>query len=687
MYPGDPGPLGGECAGRVVAVGSEVTHVRPGDKVMAVAGGSFASHVLARAELVQPLPPGVTVEEGASFSIAYVTAEFCLGHCAKMKKGDRVLIHAAAGGVGMAAVRLAQRAGAEIFATAGSPAKRDLLRSMGVHHVLDSRTASFAAEIQRITGGKGVDIALNSLAGDLLEATFSVLTPGGCFVEIGKRGIKDDAWVAAQKRDWRYFIVDWAVVTIAEDPKLVAALYARLVNELREGLLPPLPRHVFSLDDAPRAFRFMAQARHIGKIVVRHGPPAPFALRRDGTYLVTGGLSGLGLVVARWLAERGAGRLVLLGRRGATEQSSAALEEMRAAGADVVVEAVDISNESALRDVFARMRGNGPPLRGIVHSAGITDDAALLGQNPERFRRVFAPKVTGSWLLDSLTRAEALDFFVMFSSVASVLGSAGQTNYSAANAFQDALAHERHARGLPALTVNWGAWSEVGMSVDRGLLDRLAAHGLGPISPSQGLVALQRLIGSGVAQAAVFPVDWNRYLARVVGGALPALFSEVSGAESVDASAASSGPAQTQSDDLLKRLHEAPESRRHALVMAFVGEHAARALGLGSSKPIDPRTPLGELGLDSLLAVELRNTLGTMLGKPLPATLLFDYPSIETLAQYLFDEVLGLGARGQDGATPAPAPAATAGQLVGDIEAMSDEEVERQIAARAKQKA
>src|SRR5262249_25341377 len=313
LYPGNPGPLGGECAGRVTAVGDGVTHVRPGDEVLAVASGSFASHVVTRAEFVQPRPTNVSAEEGASFPIAFLTAEFCLSHLAGMRAGDRVLIHAAAGGVGMAAVRLAQRTGAEVFATAGSVWKRELLRSMGVTHVFDSRSTAFADQVMALTNGRGVDLVLNSLSGDLIEPSFRVLTRGGCFVEIGKRDIKNHDWVKALDRDLRYFIADWGE-TAASDPELIGSMFARLVEELRQGTLAALPRHVFKIEEADRAFRFMAQARHAGKIVVRHGRSSPATIRRDGSYLVTGGLSGLGLEVARWLAQRGAGRLVLVGR-------------------------------------------------------------------------------------------------------------------------------------------------------------------------------------------------------------------------------------------------------------------------------------------------------------------------------------------------------------------------------------
>lgn len=686
MYPGNPGPLGGECAGRVIAVGAGVTHVRPGDEVMAVAGGSFASHVTARAELVQPRPAGVSAEEAASFPIAYLTAEFCLGHLARMARGDRVLIHAAAGGVGMAAVRLAQRAGAEIFATAGSDWKRDLLRAMGVTHVLDSRSPSFAGEIMTRTGGRGVDIVLNSLSGEMIEPSFAVLSRGGRFVEIGKRGIKDHAWVAAQNRDLRYFIVDWGD-TAAREPALIGDMYARLVEELRSGTLRPLPRHVFTLDQAGRAFRFMAQARHAGKIVVTHGSGAAPAVRRDGTYLITGGLSGLGLLVARWLGQQGAGRLVLLGRRGVTGEAAPVLDELRTLGTEIVAEALDVSDETALRGLLARLRSSGLPLRGVLHSAGVLDDAGLIQQDAQRFARVFAPKVQGGWLLDALTRNDSLDWFVLFSSVAAVLGSPGQANHSAANAFLDVLAHERRNRGLPALSINWGPWTEVGAAADRGLTERLAAQGLGALTPSQGLLAFQRLLESGATQSAVLPVDWKRYLASFARGTTPAFFGEVAGGSSGATAADTEASTDSKTAELHQELAAAPESRRRPMVAAFVRERALRALGVDPAKSVDPRAPLGDLGLDSLLAVELRNTLGSALGKPLPATLLFDYPSIDTLTDYLLTDVLEFGDAARAATAEVVAPAAAAGELVGSIEAMSDDEVDRLIAARAKRKA
>ncbi|HEX4448761.1 MAG TPA: SDR family NAD(P)-dependent oxidoreductase, partial [Polyangiaceae bacterium] len=684
MYPGDPGPLGGECAGSVVAVGAGVTHVKPGDDVLAVAPGCFASHVIARSEFVQRRPEGVTAEEGASFPIAFLTAAFCLDHLARMRAGDRVLIHAAAGGVGMAAVRLAQRAGAEVFATAGSPWKRELLRSLGVPHVLDSRSASFADAIEELTQGRGVDVILNSLSGELIDASFRVLADGGRFVEIGKRGIKDAAWVNALGRGHAYFVVDWGE-TGDREPALIGAMLEKLVDELRQGKLAPLPRHVFALDEASRAFRFMAQARHAGRIVLRHGAPSPTSIRKDGTYLVTGGLSGLGPIVAGWLVDRGAGRVVLVSRRRVTPEVNARLEPLRNRGTAIVAESLDVSDESALRGLLDRLRKDGPPLRGIVHSAGVLDDAGLLQQDSAKMARVFAPKIRGGWLLDALTRGDALDWFVLFSSVAAVLGSPGQANHSAANAFLDLLARERKSRGLPGLSINWGAWTEVGAAADRGITERLASQGLGALTPEQGRKALERVLGEAGAQVAVLPVDWRRYGQQVAGAASTAFLAELVGTES--SVAAPGGKAKGAGEgtgarpaDLREQLATVPRGRWRPMVAAFVRERALGALGLDPARAIDPETPLGELGLDSLLAVELRNTLSTALARPMPATLLFDYPTLDALTGYILKNALGV----VDDEAPAHVPTPTlAPNLVGSIEELSDEEVERQLGAMA----
>jgi acyl transferase domain-containing protein/NADPH:quinone reductase-like Zn-dependent oxidoreductase/ubiquinone/menaquinone biosynthesis C-methylase UbiE/acyl carrier protein len=668
LYPGNPGPLGAECSGRVAAIGSGVTHVAPGDAVMAVAGGALASHVIARAELVQRRSAEVSAPEAATFPIAFLTASFCLDHVGRLSNGESVLIHAATGGVGLAAVQLAQRIGAHVIATAGTPAKRALLRDRGIEHVFDSRSASFADDVLKVTAERGVDVVLNSLAGDLIEPSFRAIADGGRFIEIGKRGIKSKAWVDGLGRGIRYDVVDWGE-TANQEPLLIGRIFERLASDFAGGRLTPLPRHEFGIDQATKAFRLMAQAGHIGRIAIRHDANAPRFARRDGTYLITGGLSGLGLDVARHLAREGAGRLVLISRRQPTEQALHTIEEIRGEGTDVVAEPVDVTDAAAIGKLLSRIRTEGPPLRGVLHAAGVLVNGALLRQSVETFRQVLAPKVEGAAILDRLTRGDALDWFVMFSSIAAILGGAGQANHAAANAYLDQLAWQRQESGLPGVSINWGAWSEVGSAAD--LSDKLGELGVGFLTPSQGLMALHHIMQSGARQLAVLPIDWEQYRNKIGATVHSTLLSHIG-----RSSKAASRPDRTQAQpvhNFRREVDEAPLHRRRAMVLEFVRERLVAALGLEKSRPVDPQMAFGDMGLDSLLSVELRNVLGLALGCTFPATLLFDYPTINSLSTFLIQDCWG---------TEAPSQAASPRDTVADIEDLSEDDVDRLLKSK-----
>ena len=667
LYPGNPGPLGGECAGHVTAVGEGVSHVRIGDRVMAVAGGSFASHVIARGDLVQAIPPGMSDEEAAGFPIPWLTAAFCLEHVAKLKGGERVLIHAAAGGVGLAAVRVAQRAGAEVFATAGAPWKRELLAEAGVQHIYDSRTTAFADQILADTDGAGVDVVLNSLAGEIMDASFRAIAAGGRFVEIGKNNLKSVSWVGGLKRDIAYTIVDWGK-TSEEEPLLIRGLLERLISDATA--LPPMPRAVFDANEADKAFRVMAQARHAGKIVLR-SVARPIEFQRNGTYLISGGLSGIGLEAAQWLAAHGAGKLALFSRRGVTPEAETAIARMQAAGAEIVAEAIDVGDRDALAALLRRLRSEGPPLRGVIHSAGALANAALGNLDAARFETVFRARHDGAAALDDLTRIDPLDFFVLDSSIASVLGAAGQANYAAANAYMDALAHSRRLRGAPGLSVNWGAWSSVGVASD--LSTFLSAQGIAKFAPKHGLDALAYLLPRG-PQAAVAAIDWTAYIANR-GRTSPFLREVACGSVPVPRRQIGK-PSATQ---VRAEIERAPIGRRGSLITAIVAREAAAVIGFAADREIDPRQPLGDLGLDLLMAVDLRNRLGQVFNHRFPATLLFDYPSIEALAAHVGQTVFGLN----DGAEPpAAAPKDNETHSFASIEGLSDEDIDSMMATR-----
>ncbi len=450
LYPGDAGALGLECAGTVVAIGAGVNNFQLGDRILAMTSGSFSQYVTVDARLVVPIPAFLSFTQAATIPGAFLTAYYGLHHLAKIQPGEKVLIHAATGGVGLAAVHLAMAKGAEIFATA-SPSKWHFLRSMGVKPIMNSRTLDFADEVMQITQNQGVDIVLNCLTGKFIPKSISVLADTGRFVEIGKLGIWQAIQVKQLKPNAAYFNFDLLQVT-QQQPDLIASMLRQLIEKFKIGELQPLPCKLFPVERVVDAFRYMQQAKHIGKIAIAYHSPS---VRSDGTYLITGGLGDLGLLVAKLLAAKGAKHLVLVGRN---QPTSVVIEHLKAQFADinVLVAQVDIASNAQLAQVLTDIESL-PPLRGVFHAAGILDDGILQQQTWERFEKVLAPKVQGAWNLHVLTRNYPLDFFIMFSSVASLFGSAGQANYAAANSFLDALAHTRKQKGQVALSINWGA--------------------------------------------------------------------------------------------------------------------------------------------------------------------------------------------------------------------------------------
>jgi acyl transferase domain-containing protein len=682
LYPGDPGPPGGECAGRVTAVGAAVTTFRPGDRVMAIAPGSFARYVIAESALAIRVPDAVDLADAATIPIAFLTAWHGLQTLARMGPGDRVLIHAAAGGVGMAAVQLARRAGAEVFATAGSETKRELLRSLGVRQVMDSRSAGFADQVRAATGGAGVTIVLNSLAGEFIPASLRLLAPGGCFVEIGKVAIWNAEEVAALRPDIRYEVMDLATIC-AVDPAAISAMLEQVCAALTAQSLRPLPRTVFPIGDVAAAFRFMAQARHVGKIVVTQGDDdsptegaSPAVVRADASYLVTGGLGALGLLVARWLADRGATHIALMGRGAPSAAARAEIDEIERRGARVTIFHGDVARATDVASVLVAIDTTLPPLRGVVHGAGVLDDKPIRQETVEALAAVIAPKALGAWNLHRATRDRALDFFVLFSSVASVIGSPGQAGYAAGNAFLDALAHLRRAEGLPAMSINWGPWRGVGMAAAGGAnRDRLwQAAGIGTIAPDQGMQILGALLSRRTAQCTVLPL---RNPAKL--RAVPALASQRLLADLIGPAAPETAATSADRADLLRRCEHAAPAARLEIVTGYLRQAAERVL----RRPIDdtdPRRPLTELGLDSLMGIEYMNALSTSLGETLPPTLLFDHSTLEALARYVSSDVLRI-ATDRPAAAVATAPADSI-DLLAAVEGLSEQEAQRAIADR-----
>ncbi|SEM07181.1 Acyl transferase domain-containing protein [Stigmatella aurantiaca] len=628
-------PLGFECAGRISAVGKGVSGLEVGQAVVGIAPRAFDSFVTTSSQLVAPLPSGMLVEDAAAIPVAFLTAWYALEHVARLRAGERVLIHAAAGGVGLAAVQVAQLAGAEIFATAGTEDKRALLRSMGIQHVMDSRSLAFADEVRARTGSEGVDVVLNSLSGEFIPASLGVLREYGRFVEIGKRDYVQDQPLGLKPflRQLSFTLVDLRSMSRAR-PALVQRLLAEILERFASGAFRLPPVKVLPVSRVAEAMRAMAQGEHVGKLVLsfsRESAPSTLlpaaasgaAIRPDGTYLLTGGAGGVGLQLARSLVSRGARSLVLLGRSEPPAEALRVAEELRASGARVEFARADVADAGALAAVLTDLRRRLPPLQGVIHAAAVLDDATLLRLTPEQMRRVAAPKILGAWNLHVLTRGDDLGCFVLCSSVASVLGSPGQGNYCAANAFLDALAHHRRSLGLPGLSINYGPWAEVGLAAaqsNRG--ERLAMSGIESFTPQQGAEVFTRLLTEAAVQVSAMRLNvrqWREsHLSSARSPLLSALLEEAQGA---------SAQGGTWREQLLAH----PPGDRSRVLENYLQEQLGRVLRCAPSR-IEPSAPFKNLGVDSLMAIEFRNRLEGGLGVGLSTAIVWQYPNVSALA-------------------------------------------------------
>jgi NADPH:quinone reductase-like Zn-dependent oxidoreductase/short-subunit dehydrogenase/acyl carrier protein len=626
LYPGDPGPIGGDFAGTVTQLGEGATELEVGQRVYGFMQGAFASRFNVPAQLLAPIPDGVSAVEAATIPAAALTVRLAFDW-AQLQPGDRVLIHAASGGVGLAAIQMAQQQGATVFATA-SNYKRATLRKLGVKYVYDSRTTDFADQILADTGGSGVDVVLNSLTSEgFLEATVRATAQNGRFAEIAKRDIWTPGQMAAARPDIAYEIVALDTVTIQE-PERIRELLTEVSKGLAKGEWTPLPAEIYPLTESRAAFRRMQQARHIGKIVVQI--PNPLQPRADRSYLITGGLGAIGLHTASYLAQLGAGDLVLTSRRAPDTDAQRAIDEIAERyKCRIHVFAADVGDESEVEQLLERIRTELPPLAGVVHLAGVLDDALLSQQSLERFETTLAPKAFGAWHLDRLTRDDELDFFIVSSSVSSLFGSPGQSNYATANALLDGLVAQRRANGLPATGVNFGPWAQGGMASSAAATANISAQGLIPLEPSAALGALAEVVANGTGQAAVIKANWQR-AAKVLGSSRPPI---------LDLVLPSAVGEVTGDSELLKQMQEIPVPQRAGFVTEFLQREVQNFLRLASPPAATSR--FLDLGTDSLMAIELRNRLHSQFGGAftINATAVFDYPTIGGLAEYLVGQL------------------------------------------------
>lgn len=618
MYPGELGALGSECAGVVTQLGRGVRNVALGDRVMALTTGSFSRYVTVDARLVAPVPEGLSFAQAATTPVAFLTAWYALHDLAQLRAGETLLIHAAAGGVGMAAVQVARYIGATVLATA-SPPKWDVVRSMGVTEVASSRDSNFAQQFRRPTAS--VDVVLNSLAHEFNDASLSLLSPGGRFVEMGKTDIRNPTDVVREYPGVRYTHFDLEDAGVER----LAEMFAEICRAFASGQLMALPVRAFAMTDAESAFRLMARARHVGKIALL---PVGVSSSEPATVLVTGGLGALGMEAARALAEGGTRHLVLMGRRGMQSPDAARnVAALEALGARVSVVAGDVTDPADIAKAL-EVIPTALPLRGVVHAAGVLDDGVLDAQTAERFVNVMAPKVMAAWNLHVLTRASRLDFFVLFSSLAGTLGSAGQSGYAAANSFLDALAAHRRARGLPASSLAWGTWAQGGLAaaLELQLKARLSREGIEPLAMAEGRALFERSLQRPEAYLAPAAIDLRK-VAKAFEASIPPIWQ-----------ALLRKPSQvlaTSTGDDAKSLSILPAEQQLHAISRLVRSEVARVLSLSSESGVQSNQPLKELGLDSLMAVELRNGLARRLGMSLPATLVFHHPTTSAIVEYV----------------------------------------------------
>ena len=634
MYPGDPGNPGVECVGEVVAIGPGVEGFALGEHVLAIPEHGYCTFANAPVNMVFKRPDDLSLAGAATLLVAYLTATYGLNHLSGMKAGERVLIHAGAGGVGLAAIQLAKRAGAEIFATAGSPAKRAYLREIGVDHVLDSRSLDFVDAIRSITQGEGIDLVLNSLTGPAMRESLALLRSGGRFVEIGKTDVYTPEEAHGINPLADYHLIE-LLAPFQDNAPLMQQLFDDIRDGLKSGELTPLPYRTFGLDEAPQAFRYMSGARHIGKIVViDRSAPDYKQIASSGCYLITGGLGGLGLTYARWLASEGAATIVLVSRRAPGAEERAAISAIEEMGARVLAEQADIGDRQQVEDLLKRVVTPFTPLRGIIHAAGLIDDGMILSQDHDRFDAVMRPKIDGAWHLHELTLRYPLDFFVLFSSGAGVFGNPGQSSYAVGSVFLDELARARQRAGLPALSIDWGPWAEVGMAarMDKRHAETWGAQGLSTIAPEQGLTLLDMLLRSNRhEQVAVLPLDTTLWQSG--SDHVPPLLSGLV-KSSVDQTLKSAN-----GESALARLSQAPLADRHGIVVDAITEMVMEIFGLAESRTLSAEQNLTEIGMDSLMAIQLSNRMKSAFSVAMPATIAFQRPMINEIADYVLEQM------------------------------------------------
>lgn len=653
--------FGFDAAGVVIARGDGVNRLEVGDRVMlTLTPGSMAHTVVSRADFVSRLPVNITFAEGAGVPLAFLTAWHALVTVGKLQAGERVLIHAAAGGVGQAAIQVARACGATVFATASAPKQR-ILRDQGLDAIFDSRSPSFSASVLAATGNSGVDVVLNCLTGEMIPASLACTARGGRFVEIGKSGIWTAAQVAAHRGDVAYAPFDLADVARA-DPAYIRQTLDLIARKLANGEFAPIRTQAFPATAVTEAFRLVSRARHAGKVAIVM--PRVDDGQARGIHVVTGGFGALAQSLCGHLQATGVRQVALMTRAEPGDERLAFVQSLRDRGVDARCYVADVADRAQVTGALERMTADfAAPITAVYHTAGELADGIIAQQTLASFARVARAKLIGAWHLHHATRSMDLDQFVLFSSAAALVGTPGQGNYAAANAGLDALAAHRRSTGLPALSINWGPWGGAGMATRLAEADRtrMANAGISMLDEAPAWNAMQALVAGREAQALVMPVDWARFNARFGGGVVPSLFRRVG--------TAAPGSAVTGArPNVVQAIAALPPGERAAAVGRYLQAKVAATLGRPGAGDIPFTRGFFSLGMDSLTSLELRNQLEQELRRSLPATLVLEYGSIEALSVYLLGQV-------PEWAMPAAAPAADQADAVAALDELSEAEL------------
>lgn len=649
LYPTDDGGdtlLGDECSGVVTAIGPEVTDIKVGDSVIVVAPGCFASKIITVQQLVMQKPEHLNFQEATTIPVVFLTVYYALYHLARIQKGDKILIQAAAGGVGLAAVQIAKHAGAEIFVTAGSNEKRELLRSLGADHIMNSRSLQFADEIMEITSGRGVDIVLNSMAGDAIAKGIDSLAPFGRFLELGKIDIYQNSKIGlwAFRKNLAFYSIDLSRM-MSDKPELYSSILQNVHQLISDQVLSPLPHRVFPIARIKEAFRYMAQGKHIGKVVIAmQGENIPvLALTanhhahfdKNASYLITGGLGGFGTTLARWIIERGGDNIILVSRSGAeSEQAQQSLAELNALGSNVTVLKADISDEQQVAVLADQCTAEHPPLKGIFHMAMVMDDGVIMQLDAQRFNKVMMPKVQGAWNLHHYFANQALDYFVLFSSISSIVGNAGQANYAAANFVLDMFAHFRRVQGLPATAINWGALAEVGYLAKHEVIsEQLQKKGITGLTPDEAMIMMDHVLVENPVQISPALINWQDWGKKYLGRSVPMRFSSLINEKELQEGQGDQGGI------IRMQIDQAKPEQCAEIITQYMSEQVAAVLRIPVEK-LELDQPLNELGLDSLMMVELGVRIENDLAISLPTGQLMQTPSVQGLSSVVL-KVLG----------------------------------------------